>query len=55
MLDLKYTTEQQMLFIENLNVMKLVQYSRYTKIPCIKFFQASEEGKSDNDNDFKTS
>ena len=24
MLDLKYTTEQQMLFIENLNVMKLV-------------------------------
>ena len=50
------TIEQQILFIENMNLMKLVCaiFTLYQNAFCF-FLQASEEGKSDNDNDFKIS
>ena len=50
------TIEQQILFIENMNLMKLVCaiFTLYQNAFCF-FLQASEEGKSDNDNDFKLS
>ena len=45
-----------MLFIENMNLIKLVCeiFTSYQNAFWF-FFQASEEGKSDNDNDFKIS
>ena len=47
------TIEQQILFTDNVNLMKLVCviFMLYQNAFCY-FFQASEEGKSDNDNDF---
>ena len=43
-----------MFFVENMNLIKLVCaiFTLYQNAFCY-FFQASEEGKSDNDNNFK--
>ena len=50
------TIEQQILFIENMNFMKLVSaiFTLYHNAFWY-FLQVSEENKSDNDNNFKIS
>ena len=53
------TTEEQILFIENMTIyepheVNLCNILVYQNAFCY-FFQASEEGKTDNDNDFKIS
>ena len=50
------TIEQQILFIEDVNLMKLfcAIFTLYQNVFCY-FFQASKDGKSDNNNDFKIS